>query len=63
MIESLILGLVLLVSLATLLYSIIANYAIRGNDLKHLKQAIREMKEELVKRIERLENRIFENKE
>lgn len=47
---------VLVVSLSTLVYTIISNYAIRGNDLKHLKEAITCMETKLLKRIERLED-------
>jgi len=47
---------ILVVSLVTLGYNITSNYAIRGNELKHLKEAIKCLEEKLLKRIERLEN-------
>ena len=50
---------ILLVSMGTLVYTIISNYAIRGNDLKHLKEAIEKLEKCIMKRIERLEERFF----
>lgn len=46
------------VTVVILIYNILSNYAIRGNELKHLSGKI----DDVIKRIERLENRIFENK-
>jgi len=59
--DSLKIWVILVVSIGTLLYTVISNYAIRGNDMKHLKEAIADLKKELLKRIERLEN-LFMNK-
>lgn len=52
---------ILAISLGSLFYSVISNYAIRGNDLKHLKEAIICLEKKLLSRIERLEN-LFMNK-
>ena len=52
---------ILIVTIGTLFYTVISNYAVRGNDLKHLKEAIADLKKELLKRIERIEN-LFINK-
>lgn len=40
------------VSVSTLIYTIVSNYAIRGNDLKHIIKIL----EDIVKRVERLED-------
>lgn len=40
------------ISMATLIYTIISTHAIRGNELKH----IMNMLKDIVKRVERLEN-------
>ena len=50
---------ILLVSIGSLCYTITANYAVRGNELKHLKEAIKSLEEKLLKRIERLEQKFF----
>ena len=55
------LWMILTVTVGTLLYTIISNYAIRGNDLKHLQESITCMEKKLLSRIERLEN-LFMNK-
>ena len=52
---------ILFITVGTLLYTIVSNYAIRGNELKHLKEAIQCLERKLLKRIERLEN-LFMNK-
>jgi len=54
---------ILFITVGTLLYTIVSNYAIRGNDLKHLKDAIIDLKKELLSRIERLEKRFFDKGE
>jgi phosphotransferase system glucose/maltose/N-acetylglucosamine-specific IIC component len=43
---------ILIVCIATLIYSIVANYAIRGNDLKHLDRKV----DDVITRVERIEN-------
>lgn len=50
---------ILLVTIGILCYNIISNYAIRGNELHHLKEAIVDMEKRIMKRIERLEQRFF----
>jgi len=57
---------ILFTTLGALLYNVISNYAIRGNELKHLNDAIKSLEQRLsfeidqvLRRIERLENRIL----
>ena len=50
---------ILLVVVGTLCYNIVSNYAIRGNDLKHIKDALVALEKRIMKRIERLEQRFF----
>ncbi len=56
--ENVISPLTLLITVVILVYSVFSSYAIRGNELKHLSGKI----DDVLKRIERLENRIFEKK-
>ena len=60
---------ILIISTISLLYSIASNYAIRGNDLKHLQEGLDGLKEDmkccerkLLSRIERLENIFLDKK-
>ena len=46
---------VFLISGASLVYTIISSYAIRGNDLKHIQDSINDMKDRIV----RIEDKIF----
>lgn len=57
--ENVISSLTLLTAVVILVYNVVSSYAIRGNDLKHLSNKI----DDVMRRIERLENRIFEKKE
>ena len=57
---------ILLVSIGSLCYTIISTFAIRGNELKHIKSMVlhlekmlNELEQALLKRIERLEQRFF----
>lgn len=60
---------ILILTVGGITYNVISHYAVRGNELKHLKEAIAQLKDEVcrdiksvVKRIERLEDRLFNNK-
>lgn len=50
---------ILVISVGGLLYNIISNYAIRGNELKHIKEAI----DAILVRLERLENVLINKKD
>lgn len=59
----------LVLTVGGIAYNIVSNYAIRGNELKHLREAIAQLREHLckeikgvMKRIERLEDRLFNHK-
>lgn len=59
----------LILSIGGIAYNVVTHYAIRGNELKHLGKAIAELKDtfcrdmkKLEKRIERIENRLFNSK-
>lgn len=58
MIENIISPLTLLITVVILVYSVFSSYAIRGNELKHLSDKI----DDVLKRIERLERWLFEEK-
>lgn len=57
--ENIISPLTLLITVVILVYSVFSSYAIRGNELKHLSGKI----DDVLKRIERIENWIFKDRE
>ena len=54
---------IMFVSVGGIVATLIGNYAIRGNDLKHLKELIIAMEERIMERIKRLEQKYFDKGE